>query len=564
MDLMQAFEQAALNVARWQLDAAETQLRQILAEVPHAAPRAHAELAVALSLQGRGPEALAEIEKAIALAAQDATILQNQLILEKLREPEHPERFLGLHRDFGQRFTPAGGCLAEARAIDPTKKLKIAYLGVDAHTALKRFTPILAEHHNRTRFDLVFCHGLADLPTLEAARKRWPHIHHVATRDLSARRYARALAQLGVDIAIDLSGHGHGGTLQALAYRPAPLQLTWLDYVAGTGVPAIDYRIADAVTDPDDARSTEPVLRLPCAQWCAVPPPALPDPHSNDNRHPPTLGLINVTVKLSARLMNWAARILERVPESRLLVLGLTGQAARQNALSMLPEALHERVDLHDRVDEARYHELVAGVDLCLDPPVFSGATSTLDALAAGIPVLSCPGHLPHTRSSASILDTLNLQAWIADSDQALIDQAVQMLEHVELLRGRRHSLREQVLASSLHHGPTFVAALEQVLVDAWQQRARTHQAKSPAQLVQAVNAAIKAQNPQQAIYALEALTLYQAPVNLLRTLAAAYNQLGVLWLKRGARFEAGRYFEMALEIDPQQADAAHNLRQCR
>ncbi|AVP97001.1 hypothetical protein C7S18_07235 [Ahniella affigens] len=564
MDLMQAFEHAALNVARWELDQAEQRLRQIVAEAPHAAPRAHAELAIALSLQGRGPDALAEIEKAVALAPHDATILQNQLILEKLREPEAPARFLDLHRAFGARFTPAGGCLAEARAIDPNKKLKTAYLGVDAHTALKRFMPILAEHHDRSRFDLVFCHGLADLPALEAARARWPHVHHVATRDISARHYARALAHLGIDIAVDLSGHGLGGTLQALAYRPALLQVTWLDYVAGTGVPAIDFRVADAVTDPDDNRSTEPVLRLPFAQWCAVPPPEPADQPQADDQRPPTLGLINVTVKLSARLLNWAARILERVPEARLLVLGLTGQQARAHALSLLPEALHARIDLFDRVDEATYHELVATVDLCLDPPVFSGATSTLDALAAGIPVLSCPGHLPHTRSSASILETLNLQPWIAATDDALIDQAVQMLEHVELMRGRRHSLREQVLASSLHQGPTFVAALEQLLAEAWSSKAQHHQARSAAQWVQAVNAAIQAQSPQQAIYALEGLTLYQAPDGLLRRLAIAYNQLGVQWLKHGARFEAARHFEMALEIDPQQADAAHNLQQCR
>lgn len=564
MDVMQAFEQAADDVARWQLDAAEAKLRQILAEAPHTAPRVHTELAVALSLQGRGREALAEIERAIALAPLDATIRQNQLILEKLREPEDPKRFLNLHRDWGRTFTPAGGCLAMGQRPKAPGKLKLAYLGVDAHTALKRFIPVLADHHDREQFDLVFCHGLADESALNAARQRWPGIHHVATRHLSARRYARALAQLGVDIAVDLSGHGHGGTLQALAYRPARLQLTWLDYVAGTGVPAIDARIADAITDPDAASSNEPVLRLPMAQWCATAPSVAPASRSIDPERPPVLGLINVTVKLSERLLRWASAILERAPNARLLLLGLTGQQARKHALSQIPPHLHERVDAFDRVDEARYHELVAGVDLSLDPPVFSGATSTLDALVAGIPVLTCPGRLPHTRSTASILHTLGLQAWVAAHDEALIEQASIMLQEVAVLRSQRENLRERVLNSSLHDGRAFVSALEALYQRAWQDRSAKPASESPQLLAAAANAAIQAGDPQRVIYALEALSLYGAPVKVLQTLAQAYNQMGVRWLNQQARFEAARYFEMALEIQPDQSEARHNLSFCR
>jgi len=562
MDLMSAFEQAARHVAMWELDAAVALLRRIHDEHPETAPRTLTELAVALSLQGRGQEALVLIEQAVALAPRDATILQNQLILEKLREPEDPARFLVLHRAWGNTFTPAGGCLHLARFQSRRSRadgpLRVAYVGVDAHTALTRFLPILAEHHDPSRVSLLFCHGLADTTALAAARSRWPHIHHLGSRALSARQYARALAHLDVDIAVDLSGHGHGGTLQALAYHPAPIQLTWLDYVATTGVPAIDGRIADAVSDPDDRFSTEVVHRLPFAQWCALPPKrgAMGDRRSNDT---PVIGLINVTVKLSPRLLGLAVRILEGHDSARLMMLGLTGDQARSHVLAHIPPALHDRLDLHDRVDETTYHALVATVDLAIDPTVFSGATSTLDALFAGIPVLTVPGDLPHTRSSASILATLGLDEWIARDDDNLVAMAVAMLSDEAALRHWRSTLPAKVAASTLADGAAFVAGLEALYRSVWQALPDVGDDVRAA-LVQRVNSGIAAGDPQQVIYALEALTLDGASPKLLLTLATAYNQLGVSWLKRGGRFEARRQFEMALEIAPDLAEARHNL----
>lgn len=562
MELMSAFEQAARHVSLWELDAAVALLRRIRSEHPHTAPRTLTELAVALSLQGRGQEALASIEQAVALAPLDATILQNQLILEKLREPEAPERFMALHRAWGSTFTPAGGCLhlgrrspRRARATGP---LRVAYLGVDAHTALTRFLPILADHHDPSRVSLVFCHGLADDALLAAARTRWPQIHHLGSRALSARQYARALAHLDIDIAVDLAGHGHGGTLQALAYHPAPIQLTWLDYVGTTGVPAIDGRIADAISDPDNRFSTEVVHRLPFAQWCALPPKGTVTADRETNEAP-VIGLINVTVKLSPRLLGLAVRILDGHKTARLLMLGLTGADARAHVLAHIPAELHDRLDLHDRVDEATYHALVGTVDLAIDPTVFSGATSTLDALFAGIPVLTIPGQLPHTRSTASVLATLGLDDWIARDDDHLVTMALALLSDDAALRHWRSALPPRVGASTLADGAAFVAGLEALYLSAWQSLPDIGD-DVRATLVQRVNAGIAAGDPQQVIYALEALTLDGASPKLLLTLAMAYNQLGVSWLKRGGRFEARRQFEMALEIAPDLAEARHNL----
>lgn len=76
-----------------------------------------------------------------------------------------------------------------------------------------------------------------------------------------------------IDILIDLSGHTSGNRLPMFAWKPAPVQATWLGYLATTGVGAIDYLIADAWTLPEseEVHFTEKIWRLPESYLCFTP-----------------------------------------------------------------------------------------------------------------------------------------------------------------------------------------------------------------------------------------------------------------------------------------------------
>src|SRR5205085_665561 len=94
-------------------------------------------------------------------------------------------------------------------------------------------------------------------------------------------RVAEEIHRDGIDVLIDIAGHTGHNRLGVFARRPAPVQITWLDYLCTTGLDAMDWRITDAVADPPGSESfhSEKLLRIdPAAgsQWSWQPPQNAP------------------------------------------------------------------------------------------------------------------------------------------------------------------------------------------------------------------------------------------------------------------------------------------------
>ncbi len=152
-------------------------------------------------------------------------------------------------------------------------------------------------------------------------------------------------------------------------------------------------------------------------------------------------------------------------------MIGVAGERARNAARAHFDAVLQARIDWVDRVAESEYHALVAGIDVALDPLVFSGATTTLDCLHGGLPVLTCPGQLPHTRSSCAILAHLGLDELIATDDEDLVARTAALLRDEPRRRALSARLPALVANSSLTDPARFMPALEAALLDAYQQK---------------------------------------------------------------------------------------------
>ena len=85
---------------------------------------------------------------------------------------------------------------------------------------------------------------------------------------------ARLIHTDGVHVLLDLSGHTEHNRLPMFAWKPAPVQASWLGYFATTGVTEIDYLLTSEVAVPQAHRGhfTETVRYLPDTWLCFTPP----------------------------------------------------------------------------------------------------------------------------------------------------------------------------------------------------------------------------------------------------------------------------------------------------
>ncbi len=114
----------------------------------------------------------------------------------------------------------------------------------------------------------------------------------------------------------------------------------------------------------------------------------------------------------------------------------------------------------------ARYHE----VDVALDPFPVNGGTTTLEALALGVPVVSLAGHHPAGRLGASLLGSLGLGDLVAHSIDDYVATATRLARDLDRLATLRADLRGRLAASPIGDGPRFTRGLEAAYRQMWRE----------------------------------------------------------------------------------------------
>src|SRR5207248_11389438 len=137
----------------------------------------------------------------------------------------------------------------------------------------------LVPHLDATRFKLFFYHaGLKRDGVTNTLRRQAASWNDVGADD--DETVAQRIRQDEVDILVDLAGHAPGNRLRAIARKPAPVIVSWLDYFDTTGLDCVDFLIGDSVSTPPDMRQrfTETVLRIEPSRLCYAPPDYAPAP----------------------------------------------------------------------------------------------------------------------------------------------------------------------------------------------------------------------------------------------------------------------------------------------
>jgi predicted O-linked N-acetylglucosamine transferase (SPINDLY family) len=238
----------------------------------------------------------------------------------------------------------------------------------------------------------------------------------------------------------------------------------------------IQYRISDHYADPPgltDHRHTETLVRLPHSQWCYRPFLSIPcanTPPLAQNGYI-TFGSFNQAFKISRTARRLWREILERLPDSRLVIIGIDAGRAEDDLLADLAGAAVDRARITVRpyVSLEDYFRSFDAVDIALDTTPCSGGTTTCDALWMGVPVITVPGSRPSSRSAASILTTAGLTEWIASSPEDYVRLAVEFAREEKTITQLRASLRRRMRESPLMDELRFVRDVERAYRGMWQ-----------------------------------------------------------------------------------------------
>src|SRR5206468_10489660 len=134
-----------------------------------------------------------------------------------------------------------------------------------------------------------------------------------------------------------------------------------------------------------------------------------------------------------------------------------------------------ERVTLRGRMDILEYFRTIGNVDIALDPYPYNGATTTLDTLWMGTPMVALEGDRGVARGGYSILRSLGLDELIAGATpEEYVDVNVRLAHDGIWRKALRASLRARMEASPLMDTSKFVAALEAGYRQMWRNRCST------------------------------------------------------------------------------------------
>jgi predicted O-linked N-acetylglucosamine transferase (SPINDLY family) len=271
----------------------------------------------------------------------------------------------------------------------------------------------------------------------------------------------------GIDILIDLSGHTLNGRLPLFAWKPSPVQVSWLGYFATTGVAAIDYLIADPWTLPvsQENNFTEKIVRLPETRLCFTPPDADVDvsPLPALDRGYVTFGCFNNLTKMNDQVVTLWSRVLKAVPNSRLFLM-----SHQLNAEFVANGIDDNRLVLRGFSPRAEYLAAYGQVDIALDPFPYCGGTTTVEALWMGVPVLTLAGEHFLSRQGVGLLMNSGLAEWVATDYEDYVSRAILHASDLRQLTLLRSGLRKQVLASPIFDSPRFACHFEAALRDMW------------------------------------------------------------------------------------------------
>jgi len=435
-------------------------------------------LANELEQIGERAAALALYERAIASPRCSSAAHSNYLAVLHFGADMTLAKIAEAHAAYERRFAEPlrASWQPHPHSRDPDRKLRLGFLSpyFGIHP-VGFFLVRPLENIDRSQFEIV-CYDDGTKDDALTARLRACAVKWHSVRGISDAQLAQRIREDQIDILFDLAGHTAGNRLPLFARKPAPIQITWLDYVGTTGLAAMDYIVADARQIPPEAESfyRERVLRLPDDYICFDPPleapPVGPLPAAAHGFV--TFASYNIAPKITGQTIELWSRILRELPAARLTLgnRGFDTSAAVERVRSQFAERGVDpsRITFQGWVPRAELLGAYNQADIALDTLPYNGGLTTCEAMWMGVPVVTCPGETFASRHGLAHLTAAGVPETIARDPDDYVKIAVDLARDLPRLATLRASLREKLLSSPLCDGQRFAENFGTLLRSAW------------------------------------------------------------------------------------------------
>ena len=358
---------------------------------------------------------------------------------------------------------------------DPERRLRIGYVSADfrEHSAAYVFGTMLV-NFDPDRFD-VFAYSNS---TKEDALTQ--HFKQSVTCwrkivGLSDDTVADLIRKDEIDILVDLSGHSADNRLLVFARKPAPIQITAWGYATGTGLSAMDVFFADPIVVPPEEKHlyTEQVRYLPnvVGSFFLHPCPPVNTLPALSTKWI-TFGSFNRLVKNSEAAYRVWAQILLAIPYTRMIIktpeLGDASMRERVAGHFTRAGIAPERIILQGNTPHDEHLAAFNQIDIALDPFPHGGGVTALEGLMMGVPMITLRWPTLVGRLSASIMTTLGLTDWIAETQEDYVELAIQKVKDLQSLAALRQQLPGIFTLSIIGDQVTYTRAVEKEYRQLW------------------------------------------------------------------------------------------------
>jgi len=361
----------------------------------------------------------------------------------------------------------------DKKKLSKKKKIRIAYISSDfqqkhpiAHLVKDFFSS-----HDRKRFE-VYAYTFENTFTKKKNPLGCQIINgfdkHKDITNLTYRQTADLIKKDSIDILVDLKGFTESARPQIFAYRPAPIQITYLGFPGSTGADFFDYTIADKILVPEIMSMfySEKIIYMPDCYQINSPRIVSSKKFTKKSQKLPANKFVfvsfNSPIKINSITFKAWMKILRNVPDS---ILWLHNHNKYLKPI-LKRQAKKERINPNRLIfsDYLPFNEHLKRqelADLALDTIGYSGGATTSHALWMGIPVITQPKRNYISRMSSSLVTVAGIPEMVVRSEKEYVDLAVKLANSPKLLNQIHKSLISNRESSPLFDVNKFLKNLE-------------------------------------------------------------------------------------------------------